>query len=492
MRLLLILCIIISITACDKAPQTSIRFGLSNAPVTLDPRFATDAVSARINRLLYRSLVQFDENLRPIPDLATWEKMNLTHYLFHLDQTGRQFHDGKRLTAHDVKATYDFILNEKSESPHRGGLGMIQTIKVQDDNTLEFTLNKPDTLFPGHLSHGILPQQLVTAKHPFNTQPLGSGEFKFLDWPQSNHLRLQRLKDAQIIEFIEVKDPVVRVLKLARGELDLLQNDLSPELITWLEKRPELYVRKRKGSNFTYIGFNLKDEVTKQLTIRRAIAYALNREEIIRYVLGDAARPASGFFPSTHWAGNPNLGSYDYDPERAKKLLATVGINEKQPAHLMYKTTNNPLRIRVATVIQHQLAKVNIQIDIRTYDWGTFYADIKKGRFQMYSLSWVGITTPDIFRYVFHSESLPPAAANRGRWENKRADQLIEQAEAALTLEAQANLYRELQMHIFEQLPYVPLWYEDHVLAANLRIQGYELAVDGNYDGLKQATLGKE
>ena len=486
MRFLLILCIVINITACDNPPPASIRFGLSNAPVTLDPRFATDAASVRANRLLYCSLVKFDDNLLPIPNLATWENVDLTHYRFHLGQTGRQFHNGHFLTAYDVKATYDFILKGEPKSPHRAKLNMIQAVNVQDEDTLEFVLTKPDTLFPSRLEHGILPKSLIDQNHPFHTHPLGSGAFKFVDWPQSNHLRLQRLSDGQVVEFIEVKDPVVRALKLARGELDLLQNDLSPELITWLEKQSELYVRKRKGSNFTYIGFNLKDDATKQLTIRRAIAYAINREEIIRYVMGDAARPASGFFPPTHWVGNSNLGSYDYDPEKAKHLLASVGVSKDKPIYLTYKTTNNPLRIRIATVIQHQLAKVNIHIDIRTYDWGTFYGDIKKGRFQMYSLSWVGITTPDIFRYVFHSDSLPPGGANRGRWESRRADLLIEQAEAALTLKAQTIFYRELQAYVLEQLPYVPLWYEDHVLVANHRIHGYELAADGNYDGLIQ------
>ena len=128
-------------------------------------------------------------------------------------------------------------------------------------------------------------------------------------------------------------------------------------------------------------------------------------------------------------------------------------------------------------------------MDLRSYDWGTFYGDIKSGRFQLYSLSWVGIKMPDIFRYVFHSDAVPPNGANRGRLNNAKIDALIEQAEQAQTLETQAALYRELQVLLFKALPYVPLWYEDHVLVSRQRVSGYTLAADGNYDGLNSVIL---
>jgi len=129
--------------------------------------------------------------------------------------------------------------------------------------------------------------------------------------------------------------------------------------------------------------------------------------------------------------------------------------------------------LRLATLIQHQLAQVGIQVQIRSYDWGTFYGDIKAGRFQLYSLAWVGIKLPDIFRYVFHSQAIPPAGANRGRYRNPEVDRLIERAE------------RENDLH--RDLPYVPLWYEDNVVALRAAVRGYILTGDGNFDGLIQA-----
>lgn len=479
-QLCIYLLLAFSMVACSTPESNVLRFGLATAPVSLDPRFATDATSARINRLLYRALVDFDDNLRPIPSLANWEQLNSTHYRFHLGDQGRTFHDGSHLTAADVKATYAFILTAGHASPHRGSLTGIQEITVIDADTVDFILKKPDILFPGRLNIGIVPATHQTA--PLNKQPVGSGTFRFVAWPQTSHLQLQRLRDGQRVDFLEIKDPVVRVLKLVRGEIDLLQNDLPPELITWLAKRPEIRISKRQGSNFSYLGFNLQDPVTGQLAVRQAIAYALNREEIIHYVLGDAARLASGLLPPTHWAGSPELPSYPYNPEKARTLLSTV------PVHLTFKTSNKSASIRLAAVIQQQLAAVGIQLDLRSYDWGTFYGDIKSGRFQLYSLSWVGIKMPDIFRYAFHSSALPPEGANRGRLQNPQVDALIEQAEQALTLDEQAGYYRQLQHDLLEELPYIPLWYEDHVVAIRETVSGYTLAADGHYDSLNTAT----
>lgn len=481
----LLLCVIL--TACSQASVPSLRFGLADAPVNLDPRFATDATSARINHLIYRALIGFDSHYAPTPELATWEQLSLSQYRLHLGDAGRIFHNGARLQAEDVKATYMFILDPRNASPHRASLAHIQEIQVIDQDTLEFHLAKPDALFIGRLTIGIVPANLIMQQHPFNKQPLGSGTFKFVQWQQSSHLILQRIADGLLVEFLEVKDPLVRALKLAHGELDLLQNDLSPELIKWLAQQPQLQVTKREGTNFAYIGLNLEDPVTGNLLVRQAISYAINREEIIHYVLGDAAHPANSLLPTAHWARHQTLPVYSYDPEKAKQLLQQAGVSS--PLHLTYKTTNNPLRLRLATVIQHQLAQVGIQAELRSYDWGTFYGDIKTGNFQMFNLAWIGIKLPDIFRYAFHSDAFPPKGANRGRFKDAQVDELIEKAELAPTLEAQAAFYRALQYRLFEQLPCIPLWYEDLVFIAQRPLSGYQLAADGNYDGLNTVQL---
>ena len=465
-----------------------LRFGLASAPVTLDPRFATDATSTRVNRLLYARLVDFDARLMPVPALADWERLSPTHYRFRLRDHGREFHDGSRLTARDVKATYDFILDPANASPHRASLSLIAAIEVIDEDTVDFHLSRADVLFPAYLVIGILPAAQIGAAHDFARQPLGSGPFRFLAWPDDGHLQLQRLRDGQALSFVRVADPTVRVLKLLRGEVDLLQNDLSPELVRYLQKRAGIQVRRARGSNFTYLGFNLEDPQLHDPAVRRAIALAIDREAIVRYLMDGGARLASALLPPDHWAGNPDLPLIPHDPEAARAALRQAGYTPEHPLRLSYKTSTDQFRVRLATVLQSQLREVGIEVDLRSYDWGTFYGDIKAGNFQMYSLSWVGIKTPDIFRYVFHSEAVPPNGANRGRFRDARSDELIAQAAAATSLDEQATLYRRLQARLLELLPYVPLWYEDHVFAARDGIEGYTLSLDGNYDGLITVT----
>lgn len=474
----------LSAAGCTDAPGEALRFGLAEVPSMFDPRFATDAVSDRVNRLLYRQLTDLDERGMPVPALASWQRITPTHYRFRLGSEGREFHDGTRLTAWDVKTTYDYVLDAAHASPQRVAIAHVRSVEVLDEDTVDFHLERPDPLFPAYLAIAILPAQRIAAGHDFRRAPIGSGPFAFLDRPDDNRVRLVRRSDGQVVEFVRVPDPTMRALKLVRGELDMMQNDLPPELLRYLAGRPELRVVRGRGTNFAYLGFNLNDPVTGRREVRQAIAHAIDRDAIIEHVLAGAARPADALLPPDHWAGGKGLHGYTYAPERARELLAQAGHDQNHPLRLTYKTSSDPFRVRLATILQHQLGRVGIQVEIRSFDWGTFYGDIKAGRFQMYSLAWVGVKTPDIFRYAFHSGSLPPQGANRGGLRSARADRLIERAEAAADLEAQGEYYRQLQAHLLEELPYVPLWYEDHVFVARKDIAGYVLAADGNYDGL--------
>ncbi|MEA3276616.1 MAG: ABC transporter substrate-binding protein [Pseudomonadota bacterium] len=487
--LLLTVCCLLAACGGGEEQDRALRMGLASAPRNLDPRFATDATSERINRLLYERLVEFDAQSLPVPSLAKWEQRSPTRYLFVLGEDRRRFSDGSPLTAADVAATYASILDPASASPHRALLSIIEEIRTEGPDRLEFRLAEPDPLFPAYLGIGILPAPLIRKGHPFQQDPVGSGAFRFLDWPEAGRLRLKRRRDGRQFEFLTVKDPSVRIMKLLRGEIQMLQNDLSPELVSYLRQQPGVRVTERDGVNFSYLGFNLEDPDTGRSEVRRAVAYAIDREAVLRFLFQGSGRPAQGMFPPEHWAGGKGLASYDHDPERARALLEEAGYGDERPLRLVYKTSSDPFRVRLATVIQAQLKRVGILVDVRSYDWGTFYGDIKGGRFQLYGLSWVGIRTPDIFRYAFHSASVPPEGANRGRYRSGSADALIETARADPDMDRQATLYGELQALLLEDLPYIPLWYEDQIYACRREVTGYRLAADGNYDGLANVAL---
>lgn len=464
-------CLLISLTACHQQEanqRQDIRFAVAQAPINLDPRYATDAASARVNRLLYRSLVGFDASSKPIADLATWQLISPTQYRFSLGKAGRTFHDGSQLTAKDVQATYESLLALK-DSPLSAEFANISRIQSLDDNTLDFFLNTADSAFPAKLIIGILPAIQITKGRDFSHHPLGSGSLAFLSW--TNTLQLKRVTDSQTINLLEVKDPTVRILKLMRGEVDILQGDLPPELVRYLKGQPNIKVSESNGANFSYLGFNLQDKTLANLKVRQAVAHAINRLEIIQQALVGSTREAGAILPPEHWAGNPTLKPYAYNPALSKKLLKEAGV--QLPLHLVYKTSTDAQRVRLATIMQAQMAEAGIALEIKSLDWGTFFEDVKQGNFQLFGLTWVGINTPDIYAKAFGSDNAPPKGFNRGRFSDAQLDALIAKHD-----------WQAATKIIHQQLPYVPLWYEGQFTATRVDISQYAPKPDGNWDDL--------
>lgn len=479
------------LVGCEQSINNQrIFIGVTARPRMLDPRRATDALSSRVNRLLYRQLVDFNERSEPVADLATWQMISPTRYRFNLIETPT-FHHGKTLNAADVAATYNSLLEPGFGSPHRGTLKHIQRIDVLNDKQCDFILSEPDALFVGRLTLGILPKDLIDSTHDFTAQPIGSGQTTFVDLNEQR-LVLKR-PDAVELHFVVVKDAMVRVLKLQKGELDCVQNDLSPELVNYCAKQLDLKVTWQVGTSYSYIGFNLDDPLLSQPALRQAIAYGLDRQRIIDAMFDGQARLAGGLLVPEHWAGNPELSGFEYNPDKARALLAQVKRPQQgsEPIQLSYKTSSDPTRIRLATLYQAQLKEIGIDLQIQSYDWGTFYSDIVKGRFQLFGLAWVGIKSPDIFQYVFASNAIPPNGANRGRYRDTRADQLIDEASQAEDINQQASLYRDLQAHLQQTLPIMPLWYENQYAVVRQHLQGYQLFADGRLDSLLWVQKGK-
>ena len=201
------------------------------------------------------------------------------------------------------------------------------------------------------------------------------------------------------------------------------------------------------GTNFSYLGFNLQDIALSNIKVRQAVAHAINRQEIIEQALVGQTRSAGAILPPEHWAGNGALKPYTYNPTLAKQLLQEAGV--KMPLKLVYKTSTDAQRVRLATIMQAQMAAAGIALEIKSLDWGTFFEDVKQGHFQLYGLTWVGINTPDIYAKAFGSDNAPPKGFNRGRFSDTHLDALLVKED-----------WQSATNYIHQQLPYVPLWYE--------------------------------
>ncbi|MEO6117680.1 MAG: ABC transporter substrate-binding protein [Methylotenera sp.] len=439
-------------------------------PLNLDPRYATDAASARVNRLIYQSLVDFNAQSKVVPSLASWVQISPTEYRFTLNKNRAWFHHHLPLTSYDVKATYESLISLK-DSPQSAEFLNIQAIQAVDNDTVIFQLKQADKSFPAKLIVGILPADLITRKHDFSHNPIGSGSVKFVSW--QNKLTLKRIRDNQSISLVEVKDPTVRVLKLLRGEVDLLQGELPPELVKYLQTKPEISVKTTVGANFSYLGLNMQDPALKNINVRQAIAHAIDRDAIIQKVMSTNTRISGAILPPEHYTNENSLQlkPYSYNPILAKQLLVEAGV--KLPLKLVYKTSTDAQRVRFATIMQAQMQPAGIDLEIRSLDWGTFFEDVKHGRFQLFGLTWVGIKTPEIYSKALGSESFPPNGFNRGHYADKALDKLLAKED-----------WSQATTRIHHQLPYIPLWYEGQFAAMRKNIKNYLPKADGNWDDL--------
>lgn len=494
---------LIGLAACSSPappPRKVLRIGLETDPQHLDPRYALDVASYRAIQLLYNGLVRLDDQARIVPDLATsWETPDATTYVFHL-RRDVQFHDGTPLTAADVYYTFSSLIDPSLQSPKRASFDKIREIDVLSDHTIRFVLSESYAPFlTNNMTLGILPQprnDRPTAspdKHPVGTGPFA---FEKREPNVALHLRahadyFEGKPDLDGVVLRVLPDAMVRLFELQKGNIDFLQNALPPDVLEQLHDDSRFQILKTAGTNYTYLGLNCRDPILRHVQVRQALAHAIDRQALIQHVLQGLAQPANGILPAGHWAYAAPVSHYPFDPERAGQLLDQAGFPDPdgtgpQPRfRLLYKTSQNDIGRRIAEVIQEALRGIGIAVDIRSYEWGTFYGDIRAGNFQLYALTWVGVTEPDIFHYTFHSQSIPPAGANRGRYVNPRLDQLLDQGRRVTSLDERRKLYHEVQRIVATELPYVPLWHQTNVAVLRTTFTNYLLSPSGDFRALR-------
>ncbi len=449
-----------------------IYFGISQKPQNLDPRFASDAASEKINNLIYSSLIYFDENYKIKSDIVSHKLITDKEYKFTLQENLPSFHNGSVLDINDIIRTLENI-RANPMSPLADDLKNIKYISKQSEHDFSINLKTPDINFLQKLHLAILPSELLNTEHNFSSQPVGSGLFKYISL--KNKIRIQRISDDQIIEFIEIKDPTVRALKLIKGEIDIIQNDIPVEVVNFLDDQSAIKISRTIGSNISYLGFNFNDILLKDKRLRQAIAMSIDRKELIKYFLDKNTRIAEQLFPPEHWV-SINLNPEIFNPDHARKIIKILSPDSR--ITLTFKTSTDPFRLKIATILQNQLDKVGIDLIIKTLDWGTYFQDIQNGNFQMYGLTWVGIKNPDIYYKIFHSNAIPPKGLNRGNFKSPKVDNLLN---TSIKTNDWSNVIQEIQ----SSKGFFPLWFEGNIVAHATHIFDYKVHNDGNWDGLK-------
>jgi peptide/nickel transport system substrate-binding protein len=503
--LLLVSAWLLPLLSCSQPPDpNTLVMIIESSPTNLDPRVGIDGQSERIDELLFDALLTRDDHFNVQPGLAErWEIPDPLTYVFHL-HPGVKFHDGRPLTSRDVKWTIDSLLQGKIRSTKTSTYSrFVDRIETPDQLTAVFHLKQPWAALLWNLSEGAIGIVPYGSLDEITRHPIGSGPFKFVSAETDKEVILQRndtywgaIPHLARVRFAVVPDATTEALELRKGSADLAINaPMSPDTIVTLERYPSLIVQHGPGTRLAYLAFNLRDPVLKDVRVRRAIAYALDRRPMMEYLWRSEVQPAASILPRQSWAYDADVPRYDYDPGKARQLLDGAGYQPVNGVrfHLMMKTsTDENTRLMVA-VMQQQLRDVGIRLDIRTFEFATFFADVTSGAFQLYSLRWIGGNEdPDIFDAAFHSRNFPPAGRNRSFYSNPRIDTLIDQASRETNQGDRKRLYAELQQILARDVPSINLWYFDNVLVHTRRVRNVTLNPSGNYDFLKTAEISRQ
>jgi peptide/nickel transport system substrate-binding protein len=290
--------------------------------------------------------------------------------------------------------------------------------------------------------------------------------------------------------FKVVPDPTVRVLELTEGVCGFAENDaLQAELIPYLVAQPRLRIVRSPGNTYHYLVFNFRDARLRDLRVRRAIAYAIDREAIVASMVRGNARVATGLLAPEDWAYYGGVTRYPFDLVKARTLLEASGYSSAtHPLRLIYNTT--PEGRRLAEALQAMLARVGVILDIHTNEWATFYGDLRNGNFDIASSQWVGVGDPHQYYEIFDSHMTPATGgSNRGDYSNLRIDRLVEAGDSTLDPAVRRAIYDQVQQLAAEDLPYVSLWWDDNVVAMDRRLAGFEPYPNGSLISLGTAAF---
>jgi peptide/nickel transport system substrate-binding protein len=296
-----------------------------------------------------------------------------------------------------------------------------------------------------------------------------------------------------------VPDETMRGLEMRNRSVDLIVNDLSPDIIHSLEQRDHLQVVTGPGTDYAYVGLNLRDRTLADARVRQALAYGIDNGEIIEHLRRGQGRAAAGIIPSMSWAYTDDLPFFPYDPARAMALLDEAGYRDPdgdgpQPRlRLTLKTSTTEAYRLQAAVLQQQLARIGVALDLRSYEFATLFADVIRGNVQLYTLIFVGgsVADPDILRRVFHSTQVPPVGFNRAHYANAEVDALIDRATAAATEDERRQFYVEAQRIIARDVPMISLWARSNVAVAQSDLRGITLSPLGDFDFLRLVSRAR-
>ena len=479
--------------------------GTIGEPSNLIPMLASDSASHAVSGLIFNGLVKYDTDLSITGDLAeSWDiSPDGLVITFHL-RKGVKWTDGADFTADDVLFGYRTIIDEKTPSAYKEDFLQVKKAEVLDRFTFRVTYDKP--FAPALTSWGslvVLPRHLLEGKDITKSEmtrdPVGLGPFKLSKWVSGQELLLESNKEyfegrPYLDHYIYrvIPDPATMFLELKTGGIDMM--GLTP--IQYTKQTDTAFFKKnyRKyrfpSFQYTHLAFNQKHPWFSDKRVRQAIAFGIDKKEIVDVVLFGLGSPATGPYVPNTWPYNPDVKKYDYNPDMARQLLREAGWQDTDGDGIIDKNgkpfqftilTNagNALRKNTATIVQWRLEKIGIKVDIRTVEWSTFINQfIDKRRFEAVLLGWsIGL---DADQYdIWHSSKTREKELNFISFSDPEVDELLEEGRRTFDLEKRKKAYFRIQEILAEEVPYIFLYVPDATPIVHARIRGIRPAPIG-------------
>ena len=446
----------------------------------LNPVLAQDSASSEINSFVFNGLIKNDRNLQNlVGELAeSWKvkegpEPEITFFL----RKGVRWHDGKEFTAHDVKFTYDKIMDEKTNTVRRSSYELVKKAEVLDPHAFRVTYRQPFS--PGLESWGIgiIPKHLLEKQDinttAFNRRPVGTGAFRFVEWVTDEKIVVEA--NAQYFEGRPLLDRIIyRIIpETSLSEMEILTQGIDysgiyPHQYRRISQIPFLKAYSQPSLGYTYIGYNQKHAIFQDKKVRQALTHAINREEIVQYVLYGLGAVASGPFPNHLWYSNPNVKPLPHNPQKARLLLAEAGWKDtngdgildrdgKPFRFTLITNSGNETRRDVGVLVQRQLRELGIDVTFELYEWSVFLSNfINVKHFDACILGWGLSVDPDAYE-IWHSSQIEKGF-NFISYRNSEIDRLWEEGRKEYDIEKRKRIYWRIHELMAEDQPYTFLY----------------------------------
>lgn len=490
----------------QKSSDKMIVVGLQAEPTSLDAHQLSDYNSSRATMEIYDQLVQFKDGSTELePDLADkWDvSADGKEYTFYLKK-GVKFHDGTPFNAEAVKFSIDRQIDPKHPQHDTGQFayaeftfGPVSKVEVVNESTVKILLKEPFAPFLSnmamHAASIVSPEAVKKYGKDFTKNPVGTGPFKFVSWKPGVEVVLEKNKDyfkgapkADKLIFKPITEDQTRLAELEAGKLDLIVN-IPPDDLNRLRSDNKFQIIEQAGMHVWWTTFNTQKKPFDNVKVRQAINYAVNKDAIVKEILKGTGELANSPIPPSVWGHNPQIKNYEYNPDKAKQLLAEAGYPNGFEATYWVPESGSGMQqpATMAAAIQADLAKVGIKLKIQTLEWGSYldkvFVPVEKSDMDMHQMSWIGDNgDPDNFLYILLSgEQWPKAGFNDAYYKNDRVDQLLKTARVTADKQKRTDMYMEAQKLIMEDAPWIIVDHEKQIVLANKKLKNFKLHPTG-------------